>query len=103
MWEVAKQSLSKARLRYLYFDLGLYSTTILWRPLIMAACRQQKNPRMHCDCQIISLFSQQQIQEVFKNQQEQLNIQLMQQKNAGMVNQEVGLPQYNNTLSVLLK
>ncbi|CAL8367408.1 unnamed protein product [Lota lota] len=35
------------------------------------------------------MLHQQQIQEVFKNQQEQLNIQLMQQKNAGMVNQEL--------------
>lgn len=34
-------------------------------------------------------FLQQQIQEVFKNQQEQLNMQLMQQKNAGIVSQEV--------------
>lgn len=34
---------------------------------------------------------QQQIQEVFKNQQEQLNVQLLQQKNAGIVSQEVNL------------
>lgn len=34
-------------------------------------------------------FLQQQIQEAFKNQQEQLNIQLLQQKNAGIVSQEV--------------
>lgn len=32
---------------------------------------------------------QQQIQEVFKNQQEQLSMQLLQQKNAGIVSQEV--------------
>ncbi|XP_029995781.1 forkhead box protein P1-B-like isoform X2 [Sphaeramia orbicularis] len=32
---------------------------------------------------------QQQIQEVFKNQQEQLNLQLLQQKNAGIVTQEL--------------
>ena len=38
---------------------------------------------------ISSTFLQQQIQEVFKNQQEQLNIQLLQQKNAGIVSQEV--------------
>ena len=57
---------------------------------------------MHSECQIFSLFSQQQIQEVFKNQQEQLNIQLMQQKNAGMVNQEVGPTQKNNTLAFYL-
>ena len=36
-------------------------------------------------------FLQQQIQEVFKNQQEQLNMQLLQQKNAGIVSQEVTL------------
>ncbi|XP_034067046.1 forkhead box protein P1-B-like isoform X5 [Gymnodraco acuticeps] len=36
-----------------------------------------------------STFLQQQIQEVFKNQQEQLNIQLLQQKNAGIVSQEL--------------
>ncbi|XP_033943410.1 forkhead box protein P1-B-like isoform X2 [Pseudochaenichthys georgianus] len=36
-----------------------------------------------------SMFLQQQIQEVFKNQQEQLNIQLLQQKNAGIVSQEL--------------
>lgn len=35
------------------------------------------------------MLHQQQIQEVFKNQQEQLNIQLMQQKNAGIVSQEL--------------
>lgn len=34
-------------------------------------------------------FLQQQIQEVFKNQQEQLSMQLLQQKNAGIVSQEV--------------
>lgn len=39
--------------------------------------------------QISTTFLQQQIQEVFKNQQEQLNIQLLQQKNAGIVSQEV--------------
>ncbi|XP_033982193.1 forkhead box protein P1-B-like isoform X2 [Trematomus bernacchii] len=38
---------------------------------------------------ISSTFLQQQIQEVFKNQQEQLNIQLLQQKNAGIVSQEL--------------
>uniref|UniRef100_A0A096MAK8 Forkhead box P1 n=1 Tax=Poecilia formosa TaxID=48698 RepID=A0A096MAK8_POEFO len=32
---------------------------------------------------------QQQIQEVFKNQQEQINMQLLQQKNAGIVTQEL--------------
>lgn len=36
-----------------------------------------------------SLLLQQQIQEVFKNQQEQLSMQLLQQKNAGIVSQEV--------------
>ncbi|CAG04021.1 unnamed protein product, partial [Tetraodon nigroviridis] len=36
-----------------------------------------------------SIFLQQQIQEVFKNQQEQLSMQLLQQKNAGIVSQEV--------------
>ncbi|KAM4609733.1 forkhead box protein P1-like isoform 2-T2 [Polymixia lowei] len=35
------------------------------------------------------MLHQQQIQEVFKNQQEQLNIQLLQQKNAGIVSQEL--------------
>uniref|UniRef100_A0A7N6BSY8 Fork-head domain-containing protein n=1 Tax=Anabas testudineus TaxID=64144 RepID=A0A7N6BSY8_ANATE len=39
--------------------------------------------------QISTTFLQQQIQEVFKNQQEQLNIQLLQQKNAGIVSQEL--------------
>ncbi|XP_029290861.1 forkhead box protein P1-B-like isoform X2 [Cottoperca gobio] len=39
--------------------------------------------------QMSSSFLQQQIQEVFKNQQEQLNIQLLQQKNAGIVSQEL--------------
>lgn len=38
---------------------------------------------------------QQQIQEVFKNQQEQLNIQLLQQKNAGIVSQEVTFVHYS--------
>lgn len=37
----------------------------------------------------LSLHLQQQIQEVFKNQQEQLSMQLLQQKNAGIVSQEV--------------
>lgn len=37
----------------------------------------------------IFFFLQQQIQEVFKNQQEQLSMQLLQQKNAGIVSQEV--------------
>ncbi|XP_071750688.1 forkhead box protein P1-B-like isoform X1 [Centroberyx gerrardi] len=35
------------------------------------------------------MLHQQQIQEVFKNQQEQLNIQLLQQKNTGIVSQEL--------------
>ncbi|KAM9828823.1 forkhead box protein P1-B-like isoform X1 [Syngnathus typhle] len=35
------------------------------------------------------MLHQQQIQEVFKNQQEQLNMQLLQQKNAGIVSQEL--------------
>lgn len=39
--------------------------------------------------QISLFFLQQQIQEVFKNQQEQLSMQLLQQKNAGIVSQEV--------------
>nr|XP_057907976.1 forkhead box protein P1-B-like isoform X1 [Doryrhamphus excisus] len=38
---------------------------------------------------ISSTCLQQQIQEVFKNQQEQLNMQLLQQKNAGIVSQEL--------------
>lgn len=38
---------------------------------------------------ILQICLQQQIQEVFKNQQEQLSIQLLQQKNAGIVSQEV--------------
>lgn len=37
----------------------------------------------------LHFFLQQQIQEVFKNQQEQLSMQLLQQKNAGIVSQEV--------------
>lgn len=37
----------------------------------------------------VYFFLQQQIQEVFKNQQEQLSMQLLQQKNAGIVSQEV--------------
>lgn len=37
----------------------------------------------------VLFFLQQQIQEVFKNQQEQLSMQLLQQKNAGIVSQEV--------------
>ncbi|XP_034394294.1 forkhead box protein P1-B-like isoform X2 [Cyclopterus lumpus] len=44
---------------------------------------------IHFNVVFISLFLQQQIQEVFKNQQEQLNIQLLQQKNAGIVSQEL--------------
>uniref|UniRef100_A0A096M927 Forkhead box P1 n=1 Tax=Poecilia formosa TaxID=48698 RepID=A0A096M927_POEFO len=35
------------------------------------------------------MLHQQQIQEVFKNQQEQINMQLLQQKNAGIVTQEL--------------
>uniref|UniRef100_A0A8D0ANW7 Forkhead box protein P1-B-like n=1 Tax=Sander lucioperca TaxID=283035 RepID=A0A8D0ANW7_SANLU len=46
---------------------------------LQALLQQQKALMLH----------QQQIQEVFKNQQEQLNIQLLQQKNAGIVSQEV--------------
>ncbi|XP_061700277.1 forkhead box protein P1-like isoform X3 [Syngnathoides biaculeatus] len=38
---------------------------------------------------VLSTCLQQQIQEVFKNQQEQLNMQLLQQKNAGIVSQEL--------------
>ncbi|XP_075331132.1 forkhead box protein P1-like isoform X2 [Odontesthes bonariensis] len=38
---------------------------------------------------LISLCLQQQIQEVFKNQQEQLNVQLLQHKSAGIVSQEL--------------
>lgn len=45
--------------------------------------------------QISSAFLQQQIQEVFKNQQEQLNMQLLQQKNAGIVSQEVTVIHYS--------
>ncbi|XP_033943411.1 forkhead box protein P1-B-like isoform X3 [Pseudochaenichthys georgianus] len=46
---------------------------------LQAMLQQQKALMLH----------QQQIQEVFKNQQEQLNIQLLQQKNAGIVSQEL--------------
>ncbi|XP_068453563.1 forkhead box protein P1-like isoform X2 [Clinocottus analis] len=46
---------------------------------LQALLQQQKALMLH----------QQQIQEVFKNQQEQLNIQLLQQKNAGIVSQEM--------------
>ncbi|XP_074538293.1 forkhead box protein P1-like isoform X2 [Halichoeres trimaculatus] len=46
---------------------------------LQALLQQQKALMLH----------QQQIQEVFKNQQEQLNMQLLQQKNAGMVSQEL--------------
>ncbi|XP_077454544.1 forkhead box protein P1-B-like isoform X2 [Stigmatopora argus] len=46
---------------------------------IQALFQQQKALMLH----------QQQIQEVFKNQQEQLNVQLLQQKNAGIVSQEL--------------
>ncbi|TMS16763.1 hypothetical protein E3U43_014056 [Larimichthys crocea] len=46
---------------------------------LQALLQQQKALMLH----------QQQIQEVFKNQQEQLNMQLLQQKNAGMVSQEI--------------
>ncbi|XP_061546292.1 forkhead box protein P1-B-like isoform X2 [Phycodurus eques] len=46
---------------------------------IQALFQQQKALMLH----------QQQIQEVFKNQQEQLNMQLLQQKNAGIVSQEL--------------
>ncbi|KAM8829846.1 forkhead box protein P1-B-like isoform 1-T1 [Synchiropus picturatus] len=46
---------------------------------LQAMFQQQKALMLH----------QQQIQEVFKNQQEQLNMQLIQQKNAGMVSQEL--------------
>ncbi len=45
--------------------------------------------------QTSSTFLQQQIQEVFKNQQEQLNMQLLQQKNAGIVSQEVTVIHYS--------
>ncbi|XP_034028792.1 forkhead box protein P1-B-like isoform X2 [Thalassophryne amazonica] len=46
---------------------------------LQALLQQQKALMLH----------QQQIQEVFKNQQEQLNMQLLQQKNAGIVTQEL--------------
>ncbi|KAK5895007.1 hypothetical protein CesoFtcFv8_011639 [Champsocephalus esox] len=46
---------------------------------LQAMLQQQKALMLH----------QQQIQEVFKNQQEQLNVQLLQQKNAGIVSQEL--------------
>ncbi|XP_023812519.1 forkhead box protein P1-B isoform X3 [Oryzias latipes] len=46
---------------------------------VQALLQQQKALMLH----------QQQIQEVFKNQQEQLNMQLLQQKNAGIVSQEL--------------
>uniref|UniRef100_A0A672YUZ4 Forkhead box protein P1-B-like n=1 Tax=Sphaeramia orbicularis TaxID=375764 RepID=A0A672YUZ4_9TELE len=46
---------------------------------LQALLQQQKALMLH----------QQQIQEVFKNQQEQLNLQLLQQKNAGIVTQEL--------------
>lgn len=46
---------------------------------IQALVQQQKALMLH----------QQQIQEVFKNQQEQINMQLLQQKNAGIVTQEL--------------
>lgn len=46
---------------------------------LQALLQQQKALMLH----------QQQIQEVFKNQQEQLNLQLLQHKNAGMVSQEL--------------
>ncbi|XP_062283508.1 forkhead box protein P1-B-like isoform X1 [Scomber scombrus] len=42
-----------------------------------------------CLTQISPTCLQQQIQEVFKNQQEQLSLQLLQQKNAGIVSQEL--------------
>ncbi|KAJ4934243.1 hypothetical protein JOQ06_007044 [Pogonophryne albipinna] len=50
---------------------------------LQAMLQQQKALMLH----------QQQIQEVFKNQQEQLNIQLLQQKNAGIVSQELTVQQ----------
>ncbi|KAM9343320.1 forkhead box protein P1-like isoform 2-T2 [Pholidichthys leucotaenia] len=46
---------------------------------LQALLQQQKALMLH----------QQQIQEVFKNQQEQLNMQLLQHKNAGIVSQEL--------------
>ncbi|XP_012721415.2 forkhead box protein P1-B isoform X1 [Fundulus heteroclitus] len=46
---------------------------------VQALVQQQKALMLH----------QQQIQEVFKNQQEQINMQLLQQKNAGIVTQEL--------------
>ncbi|AWP10309.1 putative forkhead box protein P1-B-like [Scophthalmus maximus] len=46
---------------------------------LQAMLQQQKALMLH----------QQQIQEAFKNQQEQLNMQLLQQKNAGIVSQEL--------------
>ncbi|XP_013866339.1 forkhead box protein P1-B isoform X2 [Austrofundulus limnaeus] len=42
-----------------------------------------------CLIAMLLMCLQQQIQEVFKNQQEQINMQLLQQKNAGMVSQEL--------------
>ncbi|XP_070695697.1 forkhead box protein P1-B-like isoform X4 [Pempheris klunzingeri] len=52
---------------------------ILTPQQLQALLQQQKALMLH----------QQQIQEVFKNQQEQLNMQLLQHKNAGMVSQEL--------------
>uniref|UniRef100_A0A3P8TK37 Fork-head domain-containing protein n=1 Tax=Amphiprion percula TaxID=161767 RepID=A0A3P8TK37_AMPPE len=48
-----------------------------------------KHNLLICLNPIISTYLQQQIQEVFKNQQEQLNMQLLHQKNAGIVSQEL--------------
>uniref|UniRef100_A0A3B3HT63 Fork-head domain-containing protein n=1 Tax=Oryzias latipes TaxID=8090 RepID=A0A3B3HT63_ORYLA len=55
---------------------------------VQALLQQQKALMLH----------QQQIQEVFKNQQEQLNMQLLQQKNAGIVSQEVTFRQPDRLL-----
>ncbi|XP_051912475.1 forkhead box protein P1-B-like isoform X3 [Hippocampus zosterae] len=60
---------------------------------IQALFQQQKALMLHQvlgqEGLCLSSVGKQQIQEVFKNQQEQLNMQLLQQKNAGIVSQEL--------------
>lgn len=63
--------------------LMLHQVQCLWSPALLT-----RGTRVF-DKSDFHFLLQQQIQEVFKNQQEQLSMQLLQQKNAGIVSQEV--------------
>ncbi|XP_051280621.1 forkhead box protein P1 isoform X2 [Dicentrarchus labrax] len=68
--------------------LMLHQVMYLQRSYVFVIVRIELNVFIFLNSNSIT-FLQQQIQEVFKNQQEQLNMQLLQQKNAGIVSQEL--------------